>query len=233
MSRRALVATALLALTVSAAAACGGGDDGADLGAVDAPALLESAAARIETARSFRFTLEHENGATAILSGLEMRGAKGEVAGPDELSMTVDAQAGPLSVQVSIVVLPDESWVTNPLTGRWERQDIDVSAFFDPAQGVTALMRGITDAHVTTTDEIGGAQAYVVEATIDSGALALFAQGAPAGTALAATAWIGVDDPLVYRIEITGGITSAEPANLVRRLTLSDWGAAIAISPPR
>lgn len=234
MIGRARYAATLLALPlVVALVACGGGGDSADVAAVDAPELLERAAARVEAARSFRFTLEHENGATVILSGLEMRSAKGEVAGPNELAMTVDAQAGPLSVQVGIVVLPDQSWVTNPLTGRWERQDLNVSAFFDPAQGVTALMRGITDARVSRTDTIDGVQTYVVEASIDSGELALFAQGAPAGTALAAKAWIGVDDPLVYCIEITGGITSAEPANLVRRLTLRDWGAAIAIAPPR
>ncbi|MEX2230478.1 MAG: LppX_LprAFG lipoprotein [Dehalococcoidia bacterium] len=239
MSARGRLAAALRAVVFAAlavgVAACGGGEGGdeVDVAAVDAPALLEAAAARIEQARSFRFRLDHENGGTVILDAIQMQSAEGEVAGPDEMSLQIKALAGPLNVALGIVVLPDQAWVTNPLTGRWERQDIDVSAFFDPANGVTALMRGVREARVAGTETVDGVAMYVVEATVDSGDLSLFAQGAPAGQPLGAKAWIGVDDPLVYRIEVTGAITAAEPANLVRRLTLRDWGAEIAISPPR
>lgn len=235
MSRRApALAALLLAPLVVAAlllAACGGG--GTDDTAVDPRQLLESAATRMDGVGSFHFALTQQHGTTTIVRGLEMIAAEGDVAGSDRLRLSVKAKAGPLNVQVGIIILPGASYITNPLTGRWEEETISVSSFFDPASGVTALMRSVTDARIAGTETIDGAQIYRVEAHVDSGALALFAAGAPPGRALTARAWIGADDPLVYRIEIEGAATPEEASELLRRLDLSRFGEDLQITAPR
>lgn len=228
----------LLALTVLLAVSLGGVLTGCrggstDVSNVNATDLLQRAATRMSQVQSLRFDLEQQNGAAEILNGLMMTGAKGAVAGPNRLSIEADVSAGPLNATVKIIVLPDQSWVTNPLTGRWQKQDVQIAPFFDPAAGVPGLMRSVTNPKVTGTASIDGHQTYVVEAVVDSGALSLFSAGAPSGRKLQARAWIGVDDPLVYRIEVVGGISASEPSNLVRTLTLSDLGAAIDIQPPQ
>jgi hypothetical protein len=225
---RGLVLVALLAATL---AGCGRGSS--DVSGVNAADLLQRAATRMAGVTSLRFDLEQQNGAAEILNGLAMTRAKGAVAGPNRLSIEADVSAGPLNATVKIIVLPDQSWVTNPLTGRWEKQDVQIAPFFDPTTGVPGLMRSVTNPKVTGTATVDGHRTYVVEAVVDSGALSLFSTGAPSGKKLQARAWIGVDDPLVYRIEVVGGISASEPSNLVRTLTLSDLGAAIDIQPPR
>jgi selenide,water dikinase len=226
---RALVVAAILLVAL---AACGrDGEEALDLESVDAAALLRAAAERTDEARSFHFLLEHEGGTTQIVRGLSMERAEGDVVGADRLRVEVKASAGPLNLKVEIVVIGDEAWITNPLTGRWEREDISIQEVFDPANGVTAIMRAAGGAHLTGSESVAGIRTYVVEATVDSGDVTLFGEPRP-GVTLLARVWIGVDDPLVRRIEIIGGLASGETADLVRRLTLSRFDAEIEIEPP-
>ncbi len=229
---RAAAALVVAALLVAALAACGSdGEDRVDLESIDAAALLQAAADRTDQARSFHFLLEHEGGTTQIVRGLNMERAEGDVAGADRLRVEVKASAGPLNLKVEIVVIGDEAWITSPLTGRWEREDISIEEVFDPANGVTAIMRATTGGHLTGAERVGGVRTYRVEATVDSGDVTLFGEPRP-GAMLLAIVWIGVDDPLVHRIEIVGGLAPGEPDDLVRRLTLSRFDAEIEIAPP-
>ena len=232
-----LIALAVAALAVAATAllaACGGGDDAgdADLAALDAAALLREAADRTEQVRSFRFLLEHEHGATEIVRGLLMERAEGDVVGVDRLRVDIEASLGPLNLEVGVVVIGEDGWITNPLTGRWEREEITIEDVFDPATGVTALLRAVADPRVTGAERVDGVRSYRVEATVDSGDVTLFGDPSP-GRALKATTWIGVDDSLIRRIEIVGGVTADEPDDLLRRVTLRDFDAEIEIVPPR
>jgi hypothetical protein len=224
-----LVLLATLVLAVLTAGCRGGGD----VEGVDPEALLESAAARMEQVESFHFRLDHQNGTTAIVLGLQMISAEGDVAGPERLRLDVRARAGPLNIDVGIVILPEASYITNPITGRWQQEAITVSQFFDPATGMTALMRSVSGARVTGREGVGGAETYVVEADVDSGDLTLFAADAQPGRTLRAKAWIGVDDPLVYRVEVTGATSDLEAPNLVRRLELSRFDQPVEITAPR
>lgn len=218
-------------LGLSLAAGCGSGDG--DVEGVDAAALLEAAAERMDGVETFHFRLTHQNGTTEIVRGLQMESAEGEVGGPDRLRVEVRARFATTNLRVEIVILPGESFITNPLTGRWEREEITVSQFFDPAVGVTALMRAVTDAEVTGRERVDGVETYRVEATVDSGNLALFAADAAPGTPMRARAWIGVDDPLVHRVEVEGALTPGQAANTVRRLELSAFDEPVEIIAPR
>lgn len=226
---------ALVAVLVSLGlliAACGGDDLDIDTSEVDVAALLVASAERMDGVSSFRFELDHENGTATIVRGLEMIRAEGDIEGADRMRLLVEAQAGPLNANIEMIVLPDEGWITNPLTGRWERETIDVATFFDPAQGVTGLMRSIEDGEITGAQKIDGIEAYRVEADVDSGQMTLF--GDPReGETIRVKAWIGIDDPLVHRLEAVGGIVSGEPDDLVRRLSLTDFGETFDIQAPR
>jgi len=230
VSRRALVVLGLF-LAVLLLTAC---DDAPDvpLDGVDPVLLLSAAAERTEQATSFHFALEHEGGTTEIVRGVQMTSAEGDVVGTDRLRASIEGSVGPLNLKLEIVILPDESWITNPLTQRWEREEISVDDLFDPAVGVTALMRAVSEPRLTGADSIDGVAVYRVAASVDSGDVQMFGS-ARAGRELVATAWIGVDDLLVYRIELQGPLNSGEPDDLIRRITFSDFDVAVEIVAPR
>lgn len=231
------VTRGLLGLLIGASAlmlaACGGGGDEGTVEGVDADALLESAAARMDQVDAFHFVLTQENGTTDILMGLELVAAEGDIAGADRAQLEVRAKLGSSNLSLEMIILPDASYMTNPLTGRWQEAEISISSFFNPEIGVTALMRAVTDAKATRRVEVGGVDTYLVEALVDSGNLDLFAAGAAPGRELVARAWIGVDEPLVHRVEIEGAVIEGEAANTVRRLELSRFDEPVEITAPR
>ena len=230
----ALRAAAALALLAAVACSCGGGgDETTELSVVDARALLLSAADRMEGVESFRFDLTHENGATEIARGLRMERARGEVIGSERLRAEVRARAGPLAVDVEIRIVDGEGWMTNPLTGRWEREDLTLESIFDPVGGVTALMRAASDPRLVGRESVDGVDFYRVEAGVASDDLGLLVPGAEAGRTLVAEALVGVDDPVVRRGLIRGAASAAEDAALVRRLEISGVGEDCAIEAPR
>jgi hypothetical protein len=200
---------------------------------VTAQDVLERAAERMETVSSFRFALEHENGRGELLQGIEMERASGAYVSPDRVEAEVLGRAGPINVRVSFVLLPDESWMTNPLTGRWERTDATPEVLTELVKEMPALMRAAQDPAIVGIERLDGVEVYVVEGRLDSADLAFLVPGAPAGRPLRATAWIGREDPLVHRIEVAGPVTEREPELILRRLRLTDIGADIAIEPPR
>ncbi|PKN82065.1 MAG: hypothetical protein CVU47_04350 [Chloroflexi bacterium HGW-Chloroflexi-9] len=231
------VTRGLLGLAIGASAlvvaACGGGDDGGTVEGVDADALLESAAARMDEVDAFHFVLTQENGTTDILMGLELVAAEGDIAGADRAQLEVRAKLGSSNLSLEMIILPEASYMTNPLTGRWQEAEISISSFFNPEIGVTALMRAVTEAKATRRVQVGGVDTYLVEALVDSGNLDLFAAGAAPGRELVARAWIGVAEPFVYRVEIEGAVIEGEAANTVRRLELSRFDEPVEISAPR
>lgn len=232
MRRLRLIAPLFALIAASSLVACGDSPEVAT-DEVDPVEVLAAAAERMETVRSFHFVLTHEGGTAEIVRGLMMESAEGDVAGPDRMQMQVKARAGPLNVEVGIVILPDESFITNPITGRWEREAISLEGIFDPSSGATGLMRSLDDARVIGSERIGGVEVYAIEATVDSGDLTFFAPEAEPGRSLTARAWIGIDDSLVHRIEIDGAVAPGEPDGLLRRLTLSRFDEEIEIVAPR
>lgn len=228
---------ALLALVVAVlvggvlASACRGGGGGAPK--ADGADVLRRGAERMDRVKSFHFALDHENGTTQIVRNLQMISATGDVAPPDRLRLDAKAKAGPLNIAVGIIAIPGHSYITNPLTGRWEEEQVSVAAFFDPATGVTALMRAATEARVTGAEKVEGRNTYRVEALVDSGSMTLFTSNPVAGRKLKARAWVGVDDPVLVRVEIEGAVSEGEPAGLVRRLTLSKFDEPVQINAPQ
>lgn len=226
---------ATVALPFLTAACSDDDDDAADPTAevVDPAAVLSAAADRMVQSQRFHFLLEHENGGTPIVLGLEMTRAEGDVDGTERLSVDVEAEFGPLGVDVSVIILEDESWITNPLTGRWQREDISVSSVFDAAEGVTALLRSASQPVLAGEERISGVPVYRIDALVESGDLTIFSEDAEAGRSLPASAWIGVEDPLVYRLEVTGPVVPGDDEDIVRRIELSRFDEDVEIEPPR
>lgn len=199
----------------------------------DATQLLERAATRMERVQRFHYLLEHEHGATAIVLGIQMTRAEGDVAGPKTMRASVNGTFGNANLVLGVVVIGEQGWLQNPLTRRWEQTPLTMGDLIDPQAGLVTLIRGARDPRVTGSEELDGVRVWRVEGTVDSEALTFVPGERAPGRKLAAVAWIGASEPLVYRVELRGAATDTEPAEIVRRLTFSRFDADVTIEPPR
>jgi lipoprotein LprG len=234
--RAAVVAVLpLLALT----AACGGDDDEAPSGAAgsDGPTVeqvLSRSADAIAALASFHFLLTHQNGSTPIVFDLRLTKAEGDVLAPDRLQAKLDAERGPFSVDVDVITIGTDLWVTDPLLGRWQKvgQGIDIRDIFAPDRGVPELLRSARDGRFDGDDRIDGVPSHRIKVTVDGGALRAIAPIAREGQNVPVTLWIGKEDVLVRRIDIEGPLTDREKSDIRRRLQLSRFDQPLTISPP-
>ena len=242
MSRSARAALAALAVGLALlAASCFGGDDEAPEAAatptaeptpVDPAVVVREAADAMEALERFHFLLEHDNGASEIVRGIMMVRAEGAFDGATRMTAEIEGELGPLKFETGIIVLPDESWIRNPLTERWEREDISIDAFFDPHDGLAALLRLVRDPVLEGEERVRGVETYRIAVIAESGDLAIFPTAEP-GLEVSTTLWLGVEDRLIHRVHVTGPISRNESPDIVRRLELSRFGEAVDIAAPR
>lgn len=224
---RALVSRTLALVLLALLAACTAKPTPEESPAV----VLELAATRIERASSYHFLVEVQGGTVPIARGFAMRRAEGTAAGPNRLDTTVLVSVGPIDAKVGVRVIDADSWITNPLTGLWERDQVTVAQLFDLGGGVTALMRGATDVKLAGTETIDGVATRRFEGTLPSDRLRVL-PGVPPGGTLRTTAWVGVDDDLVRRLEASGPIFAGSSGPGTVRVSLSHFDEPVTFGPP-
>ena len=232
-SRGVFTLSGVLACVVLAAlflSACsGGGDSPKPVPTPEAVALLKVAADKMAAVKTFHFILDHENGGTPIINSLSMRRAEGDMDVPDKMRADVSAVApsfGNLRVDVQVVAVGDTAKITNPFNrARWEPLPgkTPLSAIFDPAAGAVALLRSVTDAHITGTEKINGIDTWKVEGPLKATDLVAFMPTAEAGYTLKGTAWIGQTDKQLYRVRLEGAAGADDAPNVVRKLDFSKY----------
>jgi hypothetical protein len=229
---RRLLPLLFAALALLAACNNDGGDGPTPTATPTADEILDQAADRMEALESCGLAREHQKGTTQIVRGVQMETASGMFDVPERLQAEVAGRAGPLNTKITFIVVGNEAWMTNPLTGRFERIDATPEPLARLVTEVPALIRGISGAQITGSDEVDGAEAWVIEADVEAERLTFLVPGAEART-VRAKAWIGKEERYLHRLEVSGPLTNREPENILRRLRLSDFDQDFDIQPPR
>jgi hypothetical protein len=107
--------------------------------------LLKARTAMSEVSR-FRFELTHPAGTTSLPGGLFLTRADGAVIAPDRLSINAEANFSRVFVKVRAVVIGDETYMTNFLTGAWSKVPPGESpfGFLDPVKLVADMLGQVT-----------------------------------------------------------------------------------------
>ncbi len=237
MKRNAIAITAALFALAAFLTACGGG--GSNKPATSEPlpqpdSVLPKAVDSFQALKSFHFRLEHDNGGSPIPPGLTLITADGDVIVPDRMSAKLDAKAGQQTVNVSVIGIGDQGWITNPFSRQWQPlpSGTTIKDIFDPAQGVKAIVGSLQNAQVTAEENVSGTLCYRVEGSVPSEVLQAAAPIAKPGLTVGIKVWIGKDDSLIRQVYLVGPIAPDEPANIVRRLMLSKFDEDITIDAP-
>jgi hypothetical protein len=208
-----------------AAAACGSGPDAAP---VD-PALLlaqsRAAMAAVETA-SFEMT---RAGAPVTIEGFEFSSAVGRYAAPASAEAVLRVRAGDITLEMGTISVGEHTWLTNPLTGRWEEltpgTGFNPAVLFDPEAGWTALLADLTDvAFVAAEDGTNH-----LTGTIPGERVEVLTAGIAEAQSVLLHLWLDASTGLIRRLELS---TTGDAGVSDWVLTLSGYGEPVEIQPP-
>ena len=233
--RRAYSVAAMICAVILLAACGGGGGTSTPAGTLPpASSVLPAAVQVFDTLQTFHFSLTHENGTSPIPNGLQLVSADGDVIVPDRMHANIEAKVGNQTVRVEVIGVGDQGWITNPFNREWQPlpSGTTIKDIFDPAQGVKAIIGALQNAQVAGQEKVDGAETWHVTGSVRSDALTTAVPIARPGLTVNIEAWIDVDSSLIRRVYLEGPIAPNEPANIVRKLSLSDFGEDVTITSP-
>ena len=193
--------------------------------------VLQKAIEALAAAGGVWFVLNHENGFTEALGGLELQHVEGAI---NETGMSIQAEAnlGRIYIEVDAILIGTSTWLTNPLTGEWELlpQEENPIGFLQPIAAVQGVLKGLTDAEFIVPPELG--EDYQLTSPLKAEALkSLLGDTIPDGT--------GVGEVVIDRktfvmksARITGALQIKDTDQTVRIIEMSRYGEEFIIEPP-
>jgi hypothetical protein len=201
---------------------------------LSATQILSDSGQKIEAVTSFHFVLDHVGGGTPIAMGIEMTKAVGDLVKPDKLKTVINGTAMNLAIQVQVITVGGNTYMTNPLSGKWELlpNEFQVLSVFDPSKGIAAIMKGMKNTQRLNDEDLQGTACYHLTGDIDSGDLSSITGSSVQGVTVRGEAWIAKGDFLPRQFKLTGKITETEKDGIVRTLSFSNFNQDVKIDKP-
>ena len=194
--------------------------------------LLRRSGEATSRLNTFHFRLEHnDEGSTPFSDTLDIIEAEGDVVSPDSVSIDFSGRfGGRFAMRASLITIGDDSYMTNPLSGNWEEVAAEVSplGFFDPQQGIGAMMTGLRNPILTSKD---GTE-FRIEGDLDVQALRPLLGSVTQDGIVRVEVTLDKDTLYLKKAVIEGRATASEPDGVVRTITLSGYDEPISIIAP-
>jgi len=218
----------------------------------DARDLLDRAIAKMQDLQTYSFEFSVNHGEVQLIPEVfTIHELEGDVVRPDSFSAESEIEVLFVDIDLKIVTIGDDTWVTNPLVLVGSDNDmvrlgeIDFDHKYNPSYGVNpdhialpllgilenpviastgASTTGTQIDGIVTRDGLDSLGDVFKEATI-SGFIA------DSLDELQVSAWIDSEDHVV-RLDVTGQIFDRESAGIVRSFTFEDFNDPITIERP-
>ena len=194
---------------------------------------MEAAADRMAALTSLAFRLTHEEGSTQVFEGVVATVVSGEVAIPGGANVEVEAEAVGFFVSISIVVVDDDAYMTDPLSGTWQSlpaADLPFD-FRDLGATLAAITRSVETPALGSALEVDGVSTLGITGTVTGADLAALIPGADADAALDVELYVDADG-LVRRVRLSDSLIEGDVDNVVRVLDFSAFDAPVSVTVP-
>jgi LppX_LprAFG lipoprotein len=234
-TRTRLIPMTLAAVLVVAAflglAACGG-----DQGNVDPQAVLSQASAAMKQIDGFHFVYDvHKPASAKPAAGLEIARISGDVNSAGSMQATIDVTQGGVPLQLQFVAVGDTHYIQDPLSKKWQSipaADSPVGTL-NLSAGTIRILDRITDPVYEGTESKGGTNTYHVSGKVAAEEVEAIAGAVDTTNTFPTDIWVGVDDSLVYEVDIAGAATPSEDPEIWRSIALSNLNTFVDIQPPQ
>ena len=188
----------------------------------------------MQAAKSFHFSMEHDTAGTPISKEILMTMLSGDIVSPDKLKATIIGTYSDIAIEVSLVTVSGQTYMTNPISGAWEvaPNSFKVLSVFDPSNGIASIIKGLTDVTDLGDEKMGGTQCYHLKGNVLSENLAPLTGTTATGVKIGTEVWISKKTFLVQQVKLTGKITDTETDGITRTLTFTDYNKDIDIVLP-
>jgi hypothetical protein len=235
---RIWVALLLTALVAGVFTGClGDQDDDSRDATPTADAVLRDARQQWDDTETAHFALAVEGEAYLDSEqSIRLRSAEGEILRPDSVRASARISVMLLTLDMSMIAVGGEMYMTNFVSGRWERApddfSYDPSILFSDTSGIGPVITSLENPVVSGNERIGGNDTRLVSGTVDAATVRDITAGAIQGENIQVTMWIGVETNDIYRVTLSEpeGVRD-EPATWT--LELSEHNAPVTIEPPQ
>lgn len=198
---------------------------------ITADEVVANAVKALTDAGSVWFLLEHENGFTEALGGLQLQRVEGEI---NEIGMNVTAEAnlGRIYIEVDAVLIGRDTWLTNPLTGEWEPLPSEENpiGFIQPIAAVKDVLQGLSDPQFIDNPAPG--LDFLVTSPVRGEVLkSLLGDILPEAVGIGEVT-IDHETFQMKSARITGALQVLDNDNTVRIIEMSRYGEEFVIEPP-
>ena len=201
---------------------------------IDPRDVLLRAVDRVLAMKTSEFTLEHREGATVLLPGIEMNQVYGVADIPDKYRFTVEAEVANTFIKISVVVIEDQAYMTNFLTGQWEEVPLNILPlnFADLGRTLAEIIQAVDQPALVGADRFNGHDVYVIKGMVMSNDLTTLAPNAAPGFDVELELWVEQSEALLLQVVISGQLFDTDAVTTVRVLTLDNVDIPVEIVRP-
>ena len=193
--------------------------------------VVANAVTALTESGSVWFVLDHENGFTEALGGLQLQRVEGAI---NEVGMSITAEAnlGRIYIEVDAVLIGLDTWLTNPLTGEWEPlpNEENPIGFIQPIAAVRDVLEGLSDPQFIEQPTPGND--FLITSPLQAEVMkSLLGDIKPEAMGLGEV----MIDHQTFQLKsarITGALQVLDTDETVRIIAMSRYGEEFVIEPP-
>jgi lipoprotein LprG len=201
--------------------------------------IVTLAAEAMLSIESLHFDIERDGALAYIDTGqmLAFKRAEGEFRPPDQMRVIVRVITAFTPVEIGMVVLGDDQYATDPVTGEWGRLPAEWGQFnlvvlFAPETGLQRLLKdGIFDLMLVGIEEIEGQPHYRISGRVRGERMRAMTLGFIGQDDVEVDVWIDTENKQAHRIRIVEPGTDPEDPT-TWTLEFSDLGQPVEIKAP-
>ncbi len=201
----------------------------------DPDAILAQASTAMKEVAGFHFVYEvHKPSSAEPSKGLDIARVTGDVNSEGSMQAVIDVTQGGIPLQLEFVVVGDTQYIKDPLSQKWTPIAIADSPVGDLnlGPGMIAILEQITDTSYEGQEKKQGAQTHHITGLVAAEDVESIVGAVNAAEPFPTDLWVGVEDSLVYEVELSGAATPSEDPDIRRTIVLSNLDEYVEIKAP-
>ena len=201
---------------------------------IDSKAVLAQTSTNMKQLAGFHFVYQlHQPQSAKKAEGVQKVDADYNSHG--ELQATVEYLASGSLIDIKIVALVSMHYVLYPLSNKWVQLNPADSPLtkLNLAQGPVKILDNVTSPSFVGVEKRAGQKTYHLTGSVTKADIESIVGTVSTADVFVADLWIGVNDSLLYEVDVAGPMTQDEAPGTFRSIVLSNLGVAVDIKAPQ